>query len=212
MQAVAGFFTFFVVLNDYGFPIRIVPQKALSFDAYPQERNGNIRNDCPCGGGEKGTDRGNKINADKVQIRNGTLSPDASEELSASEIAACPSSDLGSPFAPDWPFGYACPFGSVKPIKKCKFNLHSWPGQSTCYKASEALRHGQTASFVSIVIVQWADLLICKTRLLSLADQGMQNRVLTFGLFSETCLCMILCYMPGLDTGNSNIHPTAEPL
>merc|ERR1712100_996286 len=71
--------------------------------------------------------------------------------------------------------------------------------ENVCYHSSEALGHGQTAAFVSIVIVQWADLLICKTRSLSLYHQGMRNTVMLFGLFSETCLCLVLCYVPGVD-------------
>eukprot|EP00005_Dracoamoeba_jomungandri_P007697 CAMPEP_0174274970 /NCGR_PEP_ID=MMETSP0439-20130205/59574_1 /TAXON_ID=0 /ORGANISM="Stereomyxa ramosa, Strain Chinc5" /LENGTH=958 /DNA_ID=CAMNT_0015367039 /DNA_START=37 /DNA_END=2910 /DNA_ORIENTATION=+ len=42
----------------------------------------------------------------------------------------------------------------------------------------DVLAHAQTAYFVSIVIVQWADLLICKTRKLSIFQQGMTNKVL----------------------------------
>ena len=67
-----------------------------------------------------------------------------------------------------------------------------WGG--ACYKSTQALRKGQTAAFISIVIVQWADVLICKTRLLSIADQGMQNTVMLFGLFQETALCLLLAY------------------
>ena len=54
---------------------------------------------------------------------------------------------------------------------------------------------------MSIVIVQWADLLICKTRSLSIYHQGMKNPVLLFGMFSETCLCLLLAYAPGVDQG-----------
>ena len=54
---------------------------------------------------------------------------------------------------------------------------------------------------MSIVIVQWADLLICKTRSLSIYHQGMKNPILLFGMFSETCLCLLLCYAPGVDQG-----------
>ena len=39
-----------------------------------------------------------------------------------------------------------------------------------------------TAFFVSIVIVQWTDLIICKTRRLSVFQQGMKNWFLNFGL------------------------------
>jgi len=61
----------------------------------------------------------------------------------------------------------------------------------------EALAHAQTAYFVSIVVVQWADLLICKTRKLSLFQQGvLYNRMLLFGLVFETCLAALLVYVP----------------
>eukprot|EP01063_Lacrimia_lanifica_P037045 TRINITY_DN74_c0_g1_i7.p1 TRINITY_DN74_c0_g1~~TRINITY_DN74_c0_g1_i7.p1 ORF type:complete len:1319 (+),score=617.48 TRINITY_DN74_c0_g1_i7:100-3957(+) len=56
----------------------------------------------------------------------------------------------------------------------------------------------QTAFFCSIVIVQWADILICKTRRLSLFDQGMKNDQLNFGLFFETALACFLIYVPGV--------------
>ena len=58
-----------------------------------------------------------------------------------------------------------------------------------------------TAFFVSIVIVQWADLIICKTRKLSVFQQGMSNYMLNFGLFFETALAAILSYTPGMDKG-----------
>lgn len=58
-----------------------------------------------------------------------------------------------------------------------------------------------TAFFASIVIVQWADLLICKTRKNSLFQQGMWNHHLTFSLFFETTLAIFLSYCPGLEHG-----------
>ena len=58
-----------------------------------------------------------------------------------------------------------------------------------------------TAFFVSIVIVQWADLIICKTRKLSVFQQGMKNYMLNFGLLFETVLAAILSYTPGMDKG-----------
>ncbi|XP_035227749.1 sodium/potassium-transporting ATPase subunit alpha-like isoform X2 [Stegodyphus dumicola] len=58
-----------------------------------------------------------------------------------------------------------------------------------------------TAFFVSIVIVQWADLIICKTRRNSILHQGMRNHVLNFGLVFETALAAVLCYTPGMDKG-----------
>ncbi|KAH8073634.1 sodium:potassium-exchanging ATPase [Aureococcus anophagefferens] len=58
----------------------------------------------------------------------------------------------------------------------------------------KALMHAQAAYWVSIVVVQWADLLICKTRWLSIRQQGLRNSVLNFGLFFETLLAAWLCY------------------
>uniref|UniRef100_A0AAR2JXZ8 Sodium/potassium-transporting ATPase subunit alpha n=1 Tax=Pygocentrus nattereri TaxID=42514 RepID=A0AAR2JXZ8_PYGNA len=56
-----------------------------------------------------------------------------------------------------------------------------------------------TSFFVSIVVVQWADLIICKTRRNSLFQQGMRNKILIFGLFAETALAAFLSYCPGMD-------------
>jgi len=53
--------------------------------------------------------------------------------------------------------------------------------------------------FTAIVIVQWADVLICKTRRLSIFQQGMKNKILIAGLFEETCLAAFLAYCPGTD-------------
>ncbi|MBN3275311.1 AT1A1 ATPase, partial [Polyodon spathula] len=57
----------------------------------------------------------------------------------------------------------------------------------------------QTAFFVSVVVVQWADLIICKTRRNSVFQQGMKNKILIFGLFEETALAAFLSYCPGMD-------------
>jgi sodium/potassium-transporting ATPase subunit alpha len=63
-----------------------------------------------------------------------------------------------------------------------------------------------TAFFIAIVIVQWTDLIICKTRRNSLFQQGMGNHMLNFGLFFETALAAFLSYTPGLDKG-LNMYP-----
>ncbi|KAM7421140.1 hypothetical protein PAMA_015348 [Pampus argenteus] len=56
-----------------------------------------------------------------------------------------------------------------------------------------------TAFFVSIVVVQWADVIVCKTRRNSVFQQGMKNKILIFGLFEETALAAFLSYCPGMD-------------
>jgi sodium/potassium-transporting ATPase subunit alpha len=73
-------------------------------------------------------------------------------------------------------------------------------GYPICY-STEALKFAQAGYLVSIVCVQWADLMICKTRNLSLAQQGMVNTMGNFGLFFETALVAILLYIPALNIG-----------
>jgi len=68
-----------------------------------------------------------------------------------------------------------------------------------CY-STEALKYAQSGYLCSIVTVQWADLMICKTRNLSLSQQGMINRMGNFGLIFETLLVACLCYVPFLNT------------
>merc|ERR1711893_379437 len=75
-------------------------------------------------------------------------------------------------------------------------------GQEWTYHDRKILEYTcHTAFFVSIVVVQWADVLICKTRKNSLFQQGMKNWVMNFGLFFETVLAAFLSYCPGMDKG-----------
>merc|ERR1712117_623073 len=75
-------------------------------------------------------------------------------------------------------------------------------GQEWTYKDRKILEYTcHTAFFVSIVVVQWADLIICKTRKLSVFQQGMKNHFMNFGLIFETLLAAFLSYTPGMDKG-----------
>jgi len=75
-------------------------------------------------------------------------------------------------------------------------------GQEWTYADRKKLEYTcHTAFFVAIVVVQWADLIICKTRKLSVFQQGMKNHFMNFGLFFETALACVLSYTPGMDKG-----------
>merc|ERR1711962_155876 len=75
-------------------------------------------------------------------------------------------------------------------------------GQEWTYRDRKILEYTcHTAFFVSIVIVQWADLIICKTRKNSVFQQGMWNVMLNFGLLFETALAAFLSYAPHMDKG-----------
>jgi hydroxymethylpyrimidine pyrophosphatase-like HAD family hydrolase len=60
----------------------------------------------------------------------------------------------------------------------------------------EILRKAQTSFLVSIVVAQWADVIICKTRERTIFEQKMTNNVLNVGLLEETILAIALVYCP----------------
>ncbi|XP_076838511.1 sodium/potassium-transporting ATPase subunit alpha-1-like isoform X2 [Brachyhypopomus gauderio] len=73
-------------------------------------------------------------------------------------------------------------------------------GQQWTYESRKIIEYTcQTAFFISIVIVQWANVLICKTRMNSIVQQKMKNKILIFGLLEETALASFLSYCPGMD-------------
>lgn len=70
-------------------------------------------------------------------------------------------------------------------------------GQEWSYKERQKLeKKGYSAYFLAIVTTQVADVLICKTRRLSLIQQGMENWVLNFGVLFEVMLAGIVVYCP----------------
>ncbi|KAG9509343.1 Sodium/potassium-transporting ATPase subunit alpha, partial [Fragariocoptes setiger] len=74
-------------------------------------------------------------------------------------------------------------------------------GQEWTYNERKILEFTcHTAFFVTIVVVQWFVLLVCKTRRNSLFKQGIDNHVLNFGIFFETALAAFLSYTPGTET------------
>jgi len=70
----------------------------------------------------------------------------------------------------------------------------------------DLLRHAQTAFLASIIIMQIACGLACKTRLSSLFTHGFDNVHLTLGICSEIMLIMLLVYAPFLNFAFST-HP-----
>jgi len=75
-------------------------------------------------------------------------------------------------------------------------------GQEWTYRDRKILEYTcHTAFFVAIVVVQWADLIVCKTRKNSVFHQGMKNWIMNFGLVFETLLAAFLSYTPGMDKG-----------
>lgn len=70
------------------------------------------------------------------------------------------------------------------------------------------VRNVQTAFFITIVLSQIAGILICKTRTLSLFQQGMKNHTLNISLVTEIMICCIVAYVPFIQTafGSSSVY------
>ena len=73
-------------------------------------------------------------------------------------------------------------------------------GQSWDYESRVTLlNEARTGYFVSIVITQMIDLIMCKTRKNSIFQQGMGNWSLNFSIVFEVILTCILLYVPGME-------------
>ncbi|PAA72344.1 hypothetical protein BOX15_Mlig017217g1, partial [Macrostomum lignano] len=73
-------------------------------------------------------------------------------------------------------------------------------GQEWSYYQRKRLEYtAHSAFFASIVVMQWANLLACKTRSNSLLQQGMWNHFLSFSLLFETGLAIVMVYVPYLN-------------
>lgn len=73
-------------------------------------------------------------------------------------------------------------------------------GQEWTYEQRKILEYTcHTAFFVSIVIVQAADVMICKTRRNSLFQQGMNNWALNIGILVQVAVACVVCYAPYMD-------------
>ena len=92
-------------------------------------------------------------------------------------------------------------FGLRKPWETHALNdLEDSYGQEWTYTQRKKLEYtSQTAFFISIVVVQWADAIICKTRRNSIFTHKMKNGMFNFGLVFETVVACILSYCPGTD-------------
>ena len=66
----------------------------------------------------------------------------------------------------------------------------------------------QSATFLSVVIVQWGGLLCVKTRKLSLLQQGLRNQMINLSLVVETIIAAIIIYTPGVQEvlGTTNVR------
>lgn len=72
-------------------------------------------------------------------------------------------------------------------------------GWSTCAESrtlsrEHLLQAGQTAYFAAVIICQWSCLFLCKTRWVSLFQQGVRNVPLVLGWVFENVLAALIIY------------------
>jgi sodium/potassium-transporting ATPase subunit alpha len=207
IQASAGVFTYFYVLNDFGFrPSSMVGM--TNFKApFPGVNDVYTTNCVPQGSAASGWSICGNSNADADYSTAKLLGWDR-DMHSRVDIRLYYSyrSDGKTNKVTN---AASKPFRGADAYTNCRWN----PSDTTlpwmyrmsvvssmpiCY-STEALKFAQSGYLISIVCVQWADLMICKTRNLSLAQQGMVNCFGNFGLCFETILVAILCYVPFLN-------------
>jgi sodium/potassium-transporting ATPase subunit alpha len=214
IQASAGMYTYFIILNDYGIRPSCVWNLALNRGPFPNKTD--IYNPTDTASGKNTASRYGNTNYGKLDS---ILTGDRKEQMdkdSFKEETISLSWDYikngkldirlfyafkgtEDPSVRDADSWTACRWSPHPDVKdhpdffKYSHNTENWP---ICYSI-EALKYAQSGYLVSIVCVQWADLMICKTRNLSLSQQLMINNFGNFGLFFETALvAILLCSIP----------------
>ena len=189
VQASAGFFTYFYMLNDYGWRpatlfnlIQVQGYYPAPEDVYTPDAAG----------------KGNSVAAEFEDA-------DGNYDFSAVQGTGVLDWNTSMDSAVDARLFYAVL--PVEAFTQCRWDpagekgipgFYSYShisGQQVCY-TTEALKYAQTGYLISIVCVQWSDLMICKTRNLSISQQGMKNMNMNFALFFETALVAVLSYVP----------------
>ena len=76
-----------------------------------------------------------------------------------------------------------------------------------CY-GTEGLKYAQFSYFLSIVVMQWANVVSVKTKRVSLFYHGLRNYVSLHGVLFETLLAIFIAFTPGLDVsfGGRRVH------
>ena len=74
-----------------------------------------------------------------------------------------------------------------------------------CY-GTEALAYAQYGFFLSVVVIQWANVMCVRTKRVSLFHHGVRNRVSLHGIAFETTLSVFVAFCPGVNFGFGGRH------
>lgn len=223
LQTFAGFLAYLTVLNDYGYPPRILLNK-LDFDTSPLLCLVDANNEpTKCGFGcdipdyKRGLPWGSQYCKDGCPIPIAGQAPDPFSEMDGGGFRGARFCSLTCQSPPALFEGGQRPAQCQDPQLAGKIGFpgrkyisphgpvggfYWWAGKRQVMPnhkyQKEALKYAQTAYFLAVVLTQWANLIVCKTRSLSVFKQGMRNGVLNFSLLFETLVTAALLYVPFL--------------
>jgi sodium/potassium-transporting ATPase subunit alpha len=193
----AGFFSFFVTMYVYGFPVPAQIGIITLVGYLPNE--GDVYYNDPA-----------------LAFGNTNIPQDARKNCTAFAAATPPS------FTPDWigltnTNGFAdmrqslifCnasgmwqqykPAYKMAQMSTCRLNTTSHITKAKVCYTSESVYYGQSSYFVAIVMVQWSNIISCKSRKASFIYSEF-NKIMLLGIFTETCIFLFLLYVPGVNT------------
>lgn len=191
VQAAAGFYTYFYILNDYGIRPGTLFFLANKEGVFPKpEDRYDWTDDTPY----------------TVYGNSNAFGKDLDKDTLAWDLTKHGDVDIRLFYYTEKPSSWV----------KCRWNPNdsdvpsfwrkSWVTDSQICYTTEALKFAQGGYLISIVCVQWADLMICKCRSLSISQQGMINMFGNFGLFFETALVAALSYVEPFNIGLGTRH------
>jgi sodium/potassium-transporting ATPase subunit alpha len=199
MQTFCGYMGYIVVLFDFGFNLYESFYIVLKH-YYPHNHSDTFINDPSLFYGNSNVDKRNPNGKWELYVKDEN-SPGALQD----------SKDKTGPRLVDWLFtvhmdqdlrmGYLKideVSGEVSAnlnYSPCRvYQISPVSHRPVCY-STEALKYAQTAFFFGVVIGQFYNSLACKTRKISLKDQGLKNFFMIFGWISEFVVCICLAYI-----------------
>lgn len=198
IQTCGGYLTFFLVMNDFGFsPGNLL---GLITKPYLHHNPGDVYNPNDEFFGNTNAECKNGI----LQVINAPKDRDQIEDESLKIIGYTLDWLFTLDISQDLRMGYLSnncsattgpKVGHQFDFTKCNnFQISPFSGRPICY-STEALKYAQTSFFFSIVITQFSNSFVCKTRKLSLSYQGLNNSFLMLGWSIEFMLTFTLGYI-----------------
>ena len=168
MQSVGGFLAYFTVMYDYGFP----PWKLIGLSL---------------------NEEGTKPEKSDVYIKDSKYKGNSNVGTSKDGTRV----DYSS--LSDADYDLRVWYWKIENWHDCRYPDDESPssGGKVCY-TTEALKYAQYSFFVAIVCGQCANLIICKTNLLSILQHGFRNRMSSWGFLSMISLTIIIGLVPTL--------------